>query len=345
MRKELALVIGLIFTVSASTACNAATASPTKSPSTLPSQTSVGSNNSPTATLPSATAAPAAASPTGLPTIAILTSTPAPPTPVIPAGLYITSLDIVPDPPTRGSELLFYATFANTTGSTKIFRWIVYINRLDSPNTSFGQTTATTSTTPLGAHTEQSLGFWKLPLGGPCEDFIGRVAWMDQNNKTTPFLKPDGQVFEKRFTVCAQMDLPSPTPAPPSQPTSVPTPPPGLFVTDLRTDPDPPTRGSDLTFYPTFSNTTNAVQDYRWTIYIFKSADPAHRIGETSQLQTAFPVGVSEQKSLGSWKAPAVGPCEDFVARVVWFDQYNKVNQFIKPDGRGFEKTLTVCPP
>ena len=345
MRKGLALVIGLILVLLAATACASAAASPTNPPSSLPAQTSASSNRSPSATLASTIAVPVASSPTGIPTIAVPTSTPAPPTPVIPAGLYITSLDIVPDPPTRGSELLFYATFANTTGSPQTFRWIVYIYQSSNQNTSFGEATATTSSITLGAHTEQSLGYWKLPLGGPCEDFIGRVDWMDQNNKTTPFLKPDGQVFERSFTVCAAADLPSPTPAPPSQPTPIPTPPPGLFVTDLRTDPNPPTRGSDVIFYPTFSNTTNTVQNYHWTIYIFTSADRTHRISETSELQTAFPAGMSEQKSLGSWKAPVVGPCEDFVAHVIWFDPNNKANQFVKPNGEPFEKTLTVCPP
>ncbi len=344
MRKGLALTIGLI--ISATTACATATISPTNVPFTVPTQTIASTDiSSPTATLISATAAPASASPTAMPTAVVPTSTPAPPTPVIPAGLYITSLDIVPDPPTRGSNLLFYSTFANTTGSPQTFRWIVYIYRPDNPNTSFGETTVTSSSITVGAHTEQSLGYWRLPLGGPCENFIGRVDWMDQNNKTTPFLKPDGQVFEKQFTICAQADLPSPTPAPPSQPTPIPTPPPGLFVTGLRTDPNPPTLGSDMGFYPNFSNTTNTAQNYRWTIYIFTAADTAHRIGETSALQTAFPVGTSEQKSLGLWKAPVIGSCQDFVAKVVWLDQNNKANQFIMPDGQLFEKKMTICPP
>ena len=348
MRKGLALTIGLVLLT---TACASPTASPTNEPFTVPTQmTMIANNSSPTVTLTPTTVALAAASPTEpastiVPTSVVPTSTPALPTPVIPAGLYITSLDIVPDPPTRGSNLLFYSTFANTTGSPQTFRWIVYIYRTDNPNTSFGETTITSSSVAVGAHTEESLGYWKLPLGGPCENFIARVDWMDQNNKTTPFLKPDGQVFEKQFTVCAQVDLASPTPLPPSQPTPIPTPPPGLFVTDLRTDPNPPTLGSDLSFYPSFSNTTKAVQNYRWTIYIFTAADTAHRIGETSVLQTAFPAGALEQKSLGSWKAPVIGSCQDFVAKVVWLDQNNKANQFIQPDGQLFEKKMTICPP
>jgi hypothetical protein len=346
MRTGLAPVIGLVLTLAAATACAPAAVSPTNSssPSTT-TQTHPTPAGPPSATWTSAPLASASAALPTPPTIAIPTSTPAPPTPVIPAGLYITSLDIVPDPPTRGSALLFYATFANTTGAPQTFRWIVYIYRPDNPNTSFGETTVTLSSLALGAHTEQSLGFWRLPLGGPCENFIARVAWMDQNNKTTSFRTPNGKTYEKPFTVCAPADLPSATPPPPSPPTPIATPPPGLFVTDLRTDPNPPTLGSNLVFYPSFSNTTNTVQNYRWAIYIFQADDPTHRIGETSVLQTAFPVGVSEQQSLGSWKAPVVGPCQDFAAQVVWLDQNNKANPFIQPDGRSFEKKLTICPP
>ncbi len=346
MRRAVIISLGLLAALAAA-ACSPAPASPTiaalltrplvtRAPGSPPETPAPGES------LPSGSGS---ASPSAAPTTSIPTSTPAPPTPVIPAGLYATSLDIVPDPPTRGSDLEFYGTFANTTGIVQNFRWVVFIYRPDNPVKSFGQTTVTSSSVDIGAQTKKSLGSWKLPLGGPCENFVARIAWMDQNNQTTPFLQPNGQPFEKNFVVCAPSDLPTLTPVPPSTPTPIPTPPPGLFATDLRTDPNPPARGSDVTFYPTFSNTTNTVQNYRWTIYIFTSADRAHRISETSQLQTTFPVGVSEQKSLGSWKAPVVGPCEDFVFRVVWFDQYNNANQFVRPDGRGFEKTLAVCPP
>ncbi len=347
MKKGVVLVFGLLAALTA-TSCTSAPASPTMAAAltrqivTLapgaPSDTPAASQPSSSglvATPPSVTPAASASIPT---------STPAPPTPVIPSGLYATSLDIVPDPPPRGADLEFYATFANTTGIVQNFRWIIFIYRPDNPIKSYGQTTVTSSSVDMGAQTKKSLGSWGLPIGGPCEDFIARVAWMDQNNQTTPFLKPNGQPFEKSFTICAPTDLPTSTPAPPQSPSPIPTPSAGLFVTSLRTDPNPPTRGADLNFYPTFSNTTNTAQNYRWTIYVFKADDPAHRIAETSVLPSTFQVGTTEQKSLGSWKAPIIGPCEDFVARVVWFDQENKVHQFTKPDGVPFEKNMTVCP-
>lgn len=48
----------------------------------------------------------------------------------------------------------------------------------------------------------QSAGRWKLPLGGPCEDFIVRAAWFDQENKAVFFTDFDYKPFEKRLTIC-----------------------------------------------------------------------------------------------------------------------------------------------
>lgn len=350
MSKGVVLFCGLLAVLMA-TSCNSAPASPTMA-AALTRQIVTRAPGAPPET-PASTElssetpapAPAAASPSVVPPTSIPTSTSAPPTPVIPSGLYATSLDISPDPPKRGMDLEFYATFANTTGVVQNFRWIIFIYRPDNPLKSFGQATVTSSSVEIGAQTKKSLGSWRLPLGGPCDNFTARVAWMDQNNQTTPFLRPDGQPFEKNFVVCADIDLPTLTPAPLNQPSPIPTPSAGIFVVDLRTDPNPPTRGSDLIFYPTFSNTTGTVQNYRWIIYIYKTDDPVRRYAETSPLQTAFPVGALEQRSFGSWKLSLGGPCEQFVARVVWFDQTNKVNQFTKSDGAPFEKDMTVCPP
>jgi hypothetical protein len=346
MRQGLAIAIALI--ALASTACATTTTTPTQASAPIqttvpPSITPLGASVVPPTTM--ATLLPTLTSPATATTTPIPTSTSAPPTPVIPAGLYVTSLDIVTDPPARGLELLFYATFANTTSTNQSFRWIVYIYRSDNLATSFGETTVTSASLSAGAHTEKSLGFWKLPLGGPCEDFVGRVALVDQNNRSTPFLRPDGQVYQRAFAVCPPGDLPTPTPAAPGQPTQVPTPPPGLFITDMRTDPNPPIPGSELAFYPTFSNTTGTVQNYRWIVYIYNPDDPVRRIGETTSTQIGFPPGVTEAKSLGSWKLPSGGQCQGYVARPAWFDSNNKTTQFLKPDGLPFEKKLSVCTP
>ncbi|MDE3088470.1 MAG: hypothetical protein KGJ80_03665 [Chloroflexota bacterium] len=212
MRKDAFLATAILLTAMMSSAC--APASPTQpiAPSTAARSTAapVGEPSAiPTARQASATPV----LPVLTPDTPIPTTTPAPPTPVIPAGLYVTTLDVSPDPPTRGTNLEFVATFANTTGVVQNFRWLVYIYRSDNLNTAFGQTSATTSSMPLGANPFKSLGFWKLSLGGPCENFIARVAWLDPDNRTTPFLRPDGHVLEKNLTVCAPGDLPTATPA------------------------------------------------------------------------------------------------------------------------------------
>ncbi|MBI4786801.1 MAG: hypothetical protein HY782_07125 [Chloroflexi bacterium] len=143
------------------------------------------------------TVARGAATETPLPT-----STPAPPTPVIPPGLYVTYMNVTPNPPVRGAELVFAVGFANTTGKVHTFRWIVYIYRPENQRNSFGETTVATTNAPLGAQEVRGLGYWRIQLGGPCEDFIARVSWLDQDNRAAQFKQPNGQPFEQKLTVC-----------------------------------------------------------------------------------------------------------------------------------------------
>jgi hypothetical protein len=284
---------------------------------------------------------------TALPTV-IPTSTstlvPLVPAPTIPSGLYISDLRIDPNPPLRGTDLIFYPIFINTTGVVQNFKWLVYIYRSDTPNKSYSETTPLLSAIPVGANELRSNGSWKLALGGPCENYFARVAWLDQNNKAINFTKTDGQIYEKPFTVCAPSDLPSPTPGPSKTPTPTATFAPGLFVIDLRTDPSPPTRGSDLIFYPSFVNTIGSTQNQRWIVYIYKPGEK-NSFGETTITATALGVGINDYQSQGRWKLPLGGPCEDFVVRVGWFDNENKVRMFNTFDNQAFEKTIAVCPP
>ncbi len=275
----------------------------------------------------------------------LATTTAPPPTPVIPDGLYITDLRFSPDPPVRGAELNFFATFANATNAELTFRWIVYIYRSDNPAKSYSETTVTTSILSLGAQEQKSNGYWKLPVGGPCEDYVARVAFIDNNNKASLFKQPNGQTFEKPFALCAPSDLPTNTPAEPTTPTAVPTPGAGLFISSMRTDPYPPTRGSNLNFYATFVNTTNAIQNYRWVVFIYRSDNPAKSYGQTTVTQVSVPVGTAEGKSDGFWKLPLGGPCEDYVARPYYLDAGNHNIPFARPDGQVFEFKMTVCPP
>jgi hypothetical protein len=116
--------------------------------------------------------------------------------------LYVTYLNTHPDPPVRGAELEFHAGLANNTSGPQDFRWIVYIYRPDNLAKSYGETTVTPTNLPVGAHEVIGLGYWKLPLGGPCEDFIARVALLDQNNRAAQFREPNGEFFEEKLTVC-----------------------------------------------------------------------------------------------------------------------------------------------
>jgi hypothetical protein len=166
----------------------------------------------PTAVVASPTAAPPTETLPAAPTIAAITATPlqkavtptrsASPTLALAPGIYLTNLRTEPSPPTRNAELVYHATFVNTTGSQQTYKWVVFIYKTETPNRSFGQTTQTTSNIPVGTSEHRSLGFWRLGPGGGCDYFFARVAYFDAENRQHFFIQPDGKVFEKPFNVC-----------------------------------------------------------------------------------------------------------------------------------------------
>jgi hypothetical protein len=119
---------------------------------------------------------------------------------------------------------------------------------------------------------------------------------------------------------------------------------PGVYVTELKTDPNPPSRNADLTFIPTFVNAVGAPQNQRWVVYIYKTDSPSRSTGETAPAQTTIPVGTSDQKPGSTWKWGPGNQCDFFVARVGALDQDKRITLYTKPDGKVFEKTLTLCP-
>ena len=323
------------------TAC--ATSEPTSTPTPAPRAT--WTTTKPSSAPSTLTLVPTLPAPSAIPTVAPASPTLATtPSPTIAPGLYVINLRIDPNPPTRGSDLFFYPTFVNTTGTTQNFRWQIYIYKPDNLAKSFSDTAAGLFAIPVGNSEIKSAGAWKIALGGPCEDFIARPVWLDPNNKAINFTTPDGKVFEKNFRVCAPSDLPSPTPGPSPTPTATPTFAPGIFVLDLRTEPDPPMRGADLNFYVTFANTIGSPQNYKWNVYLYKPGEQKS-YGEATITTTTVSIGINEFKLLGSWKLPLGGPCEDFVARVGWFDSENKLKFFVRFENLVFEKPLRVCPP
>jgi hypothetical protein len=119
-----------------------------------------------------------------------------------PPGVYVAKLRLEPSPPMRRQDVGFYPTFLNTTGSTQSYRWLVYVYRPDNFRHSFGETPKITTDISVGSSEQRAEGTWKLTGGGDCEDFVARVAWLDQERRVFPFNQPEGQVFELPFRVC-----------------------------------------------------------------------------------------------------------------------------------------------
>ena len=343
MNKVVSLALALIL-VSLAAACSSAPAptptlpaTPVPSPTAPPTKVAV-------AVPPTATSTPIPPSPT--PTVPTSTPTNTPtntPAPMIPPGLYVTNLRTDPNPPLRGTDLIFYPTFLNTTGTLQNYRWNVYLYRPDNLTTRFGEATRTDSAIPVSGGEFKSVGGRKIPVGGPCENFVARVVFLDQDNKAQPFLKPDGAVFQKDLAVCALIDLPNyPTPSP-VPPTPTATPGPGLFVIDIRTQPDPPVRNVELNFFVTFVNTTGTLQNQKWVVFIYRPGEP-NAFGQTTGATTTFYSTIGEAQSAGYWKLSGGGPCENFVVRAAWFNEDNKIVFFTTFDGKPFEKNITVCP-
>ena len=227
LSQKIAYIIALIVTLGMTVACAPARSvalAPTPPPLTLPTlipptrvPPTPTTAPTPTPIPPTPTTAPTA---DGTPTVSALapsvalptatiaaTSTATPtsavsPTPALQAGLFVTGLRTLPDPPVRGPDLKFLVTFSNGTGRDQNYRWLVQIYKADTPNKSFGETTVSNAPIPPGAIEQTSLGAWRLPLGGPCDYFFARVVSFNADNKPVPFTTPDGKVFEKGLTIC-----------------------------------------------------------------------------------------------------------------------------------------------
>ncbi len=263
----------------------------------------------------------------------------------IPSGLYVTDLRLNPDRPAFNSAVSFFVTFANTTSTFQNFKWLVYIFRADTPSRANNQTTAVQGSFPAGSGEYSALGTFRYgATGNQCEFFFARVGWLDADNKTTFFTQSDGKVFEKGFSVCDVSVIPTSTLAPPTPTPVPPTPAPGLFVTDLRLQPERPAFNSDMSFFATFANTTSTVQNFKWLVYIFRADTPSRANNQTTAMQGSFPVGSGEYGALGTFRYGVTGnQCEFFFARVGWLDADNKTTFFTQPDGKVFEKGFSVC--
>jgi len=361
------IMLALALLVVALTACGNPTPTPTLTPlppTAVPPAIATATKPAPTATAvpptgvpPSATAVPPTA--TVVPPTATVvpptatkpapTATAVPPTAIpataVPAGLYVSTLRIQPDRPAFNQDVTFAPTFINTATGDQNIKWTVYIFRADQANVSANETTAQLTAFPVGAKEFASLGSFRYgPTGRVCEYFFARVGYFDSENKIKYFTTPDGKTYEKGFQVCDLAVIPTLAPAPAAPPTAVPTPKPGLFVTDLRIQPVPQ-RGADLTFFPTFVNTSGGQMSFTWRVFVYKADNANTSYSETTWQLTNFNTAPGEVLSLGKWTLPLGGDCENYFARVGWQDANNQNQFFMKPDGTIFTKSFNVCPP
>ncbi len=115
-------------------------------------------------------------------------------------GVYVTGMRIDPPVPARKQNVQFFVTFLNTTGAVLNTRLVVFVFKPDNQKNALGQTTEAGVGIAAGQGELKSEG-WKLNGGGGCENFLARVALIE-NKKVTYFNSPDGRLFEQPFQVC-----------------------------------------------------------------------------------------------------------------------------------------------
>lgn len=152
-----------------------------------------------------------------------------------------------------------------------------------------------------------------------------------------------GSSLSPTQVILAQPSSTSNALAPSSTTAAVPVPA-GLFVGNVRLEPDQPKHNDVITFFVTFLNTTGAVQNYRWRVYIYKADTPSRTSSETTFLSSAITTGTTEDQSLGTFRYGASGnQCDYFFARVGWPDDQNNIHFFPAPNGQTAEKGFSVC--
>ncbi len=166
---------------------------------------------------------------------------------------------------------------------------------------------------------------------------------------TTPLITDAGATATALYapTPVPSVPIATLTPRPPTRVPASPTPnaPPGVYAVSIRVDPPAPKRGQNVNFFVTFFNNTGKPASYRWYIKVYVPDQPNSK-GETSKIATDIPVGTAELAGPADWALRGPGPCEDYVARVFWYDNDSKqTTEFVKPDlsggpGTGFQ----VCP-
>lgn len=162
----------------------------------------------PTATTqPPTDAVPTTGIPSTTPIQATATDTPRPPTntpvPSFPPDVYVTALNINPNPAFKNQPAAFTATFLNTTGAPRGYNWVIllYDPNKNGPNKGFGESTQVPITIPVGQSTHT---INHVPATGPggCVQLYAQVGWKNSAFDKPIFPNTSGDPVTVYFDVC-----------------------------------------------------------------------------------------------------------------------------------------------
>jgi hypothetical protein len=135
----------------------------------------------------------------------------------------------------------------------------------------------------------------------------------------------------------------------PAGPTATATPnvPPGLYVTNVESNPAKPSIGSTVGFHVTFLNTTGSVQVYVWQLLVYKCPEQCQNYknsyGQTLRMTSNLPTGTATIDSPPNINLGAGLNC-DLVAIPNFIDQTNQqVLPFTSLKGNPFYYSFNVC--
>lgn len=123
----------------------------------------------------------------------------------------------------------------------------------------------------------------------------------------------------------------------------VPAVPPGIYVTDVRTNPAEVKNGQYASFQVTFLNTLGITTNYSWYVKIFEP-DKKNSFGETAKVASPIPSGSNTLSFPANWKAVGASPCKQYSARVFYIAPDYSIQEFPKPGGDSFQYYFAICP-
>jgi tetratricopeptide (TPR) repeat protein len=166
------------------------------------------------------------------------------------------------------------------------------------------------------------------------------TAAMDAAQKGAA-LDPNNQDIKNLLAAIARAQA-TPVPATAGAATATPVVQPGIYVTNIQTDPPEVKNGQTPTFLVTFLNTLGVNADYTWYVKLF-DPDKKNSFGETAKSAGSILPGSSIFSTFSNWKAPGATPCRQFIARVFYVAPDNTIVEFPKPAGDSFWYYFSVC--